>query len=170
VPIFTAGGIGGQVRQAEAQHQQMLLEYEKSIQVAFQEVSDALVSLRKTREVLVVQGRQVEALGRYARLARLRYEAGYTSYLEVVDSERSLFNSQLSQAQTQGSVFASLIQLYKAMGGGWVGDAEGMTMPQYGSNETTGTAGLAGKTGPTGATATARPGAQWSRDAAAAPR
>ncbi|OZI60556.1 efflux transporter outer membrane subunit [Bordetella genomosp. 11] len=128
VPIFTAGAIGGQVRQAEAQHQQILLEYEKAIQVAFQEVSDSLIGLRKTREALVVQGRQVEALGRYARLARLRYEGGYTSYIEVLDAERSLFNAQLTQAQTQGAVFASMVQLYKAMGGGWVMTAEGMTV------------------------------------------
>ncbi|ANN72114.1 efflux transporter outer membrane subunit [Bordetella bronchialis] len=127
VPIFTAGGIAGQVRQAEAQHQQMLLEYEKAIQTAFQEVSDSLISLRKTREALAVQGKQVEALGRYARLARLRYEGGYTSYIEVLDAERSLFNSQLTQAQTQGVVFSSIVQLYKAMGGGWVLEAERMT-------------------------------------------
>jgi multidrug efflux system outer membrane protein len=127
VPIFTAGGIGGQVRQAEAQHQQILLQYEKSIQTAFQEVSDSLIGLRKTREALAVQGRQVEALSRYAHLARLRYEGGYTSYLEVVDAERSLFNAQLQQAQTQGIVFTSAVQLYKAMGGGWVVDAERMT-------------------------------------------
>jgi multidrug efflux system outer membrane protein len=127
VPIFTAGAIGGQVRQAEAQHQQILLEYEKSIQTAFQEVADALLGLRKTREALVVQGRQVDALSRYSRMARLRYEGGYTSYIEVLDAERSLFNAQLTQAQTQGAVFASVIQLYKAMGGGWVADAERMT-------------------------------------------
>jgi multidrug efflux system outer membrane protein len=127
VPIFTAGAIGGQVRQAEAQHQQILLQYEQSIQVAFQEVSDSLISLRKTREALVVQGRQVDALSRYAHLARLRYEGGYTSYIEVLDAERSLFNAQLQQAQTQGTVFASAVQLYKAMGGGWVVDAERLT-------------------------------------------
>ncbi|HTJ98177.1 MAG TPA: efflux transporter outer membrane subunit [Bordetella sp.] len=127
VPIFTAGAIGGQVRQAEAQHQQILLQYEQSIQIAFQEVSDSLISLRKTREALVVQGRQVDALSRYAHLARLRYEGGYTSYIEVLDAERSLFNAQLQQAQTQGTVFASAVQLYKAMGGGWVVDAERLT-------------------------------------------
>ncbi|AOB33658.1 RND transporter [Bordetella sp. H567] len=135
VPIFTAGAIGGQVRQAEAQHQQVLLQYEKSIQVAFQEVSDSLISLRKTREALAVQGKQVEALGRYARLARLRYEGGYTSYIEVLDAERSLFNSQLQQAQTQGAVFASMVQLYKAMGGGWVLDAERMTGPETAASD-----------------------------------
>jgi len=131
LPIFTAGGIGGQVKQAEAQQQQALFEYQKSIQVAFQEVADALVSLQKTREQLVVQGSQVDALRTYARLARLRFEGGYTSYIEVLDAERSLFNAQLSYAQTQGVVFTSAVSLYKAMGGGWVTDAEHMTSTTY---------------------------------------
>ena len=131
LPIFTAGSIGGQVKQAEAQQQQALFQYQKSIQVAFQEVADALVSLQKTREQLVVQGRQVDALRDYARLARLRFEGGYTSYIEVLDAERSLFNAQLSYAQTQGVVFTSTVSLYKAMGGGWVTDAEHMTSTTY---------------------------------------
>jgi multidrug efflux system outer membrane protein len=131
LPIFTAGSIGGQVKQAEAQQQQTLFQYQKSIQVAFQEVADALVSLQKTREQLVVQGSQVDALRSYARLARLRFEGGYTSYIEVLDAERSLFNAQLSYAQTQGVVFTSAVSLYKAMGGGWVTDAEHMTSTTY---------------------------------------
>jgi outer membrane protein, multidrug efflux system len=131
VPIFTAGGISGQVKQAEAQQQQALFQYQKSIQVAFQEVADALVSLQKTREQLVVQGKQVDALRTYSRLARLRYEGGYTSYIEVLDAERSLFNAQLTYAQTQGVVFTSAVSLYKAMGGGWVTDAERMTATTY---------------------------------------
>jgi len=127
VPIFTAGSISGQVKQAEAQQEQALFQYQQSIQVAFQEVDDALIALQKSREQLVVQGRQVEALRTYSRLARLRYEGGYTSYIEVLDAERSLFNAQLGYTQTNGVVFNSLISLYKAMGGGWVVQAEGMT-------------------------------------------
>jgi len=127
VPIFTAGSISGQVSQAEAQQQQALFQYQQAIQVAFQEVDDSLISVQKSREQLVVQGRQVEALRTYARLARLRFEGGYTSYIEVLDAERSLFNAQLSYTQTNGLVFNSLIGLYKAMGGGWVVEAEGMT-------------------------------------------
>ena len=126
-PIFTAGGIAGQVQQAEAQQQQALLQYQKSIQTAFQEVEDALVSLQKARVQLAAQGRQIDALRTYTRLARLRYDNGYTSYIEVLDAERSLFNAELSYTQTQGVVFASLVNLYKAMGGGWVVDAERLT-------------------------------------------
>jgi outer membrane protein, multidrug efflux system len=134
LPIFTAGSIAGQVRQAEAQQQQALFEYQKAIQVAFQDVADSLVSLQKTRAQLVVQGRQVDALREYAHFARLRYEGGYTSYIEVLDAERSLFNAQLSYAQAQGTVFASSVNLYKAMGGGWVTDAEHMTAVTYGAS------------------------------------
>ncbi|MFM0733128.1 efflux transporter outer membrane subunit [Paraburkholderia sediminicola] len=127
VPIFTAGSISGQVSQAEAQQQQALIQYQQSIQTAFQEVDDALIALQKSREQLVVQARQVDSLRTYARLARLRFEGGYTSYIEVLDAERSLFNAQLSYTQTNGLVFNSLIGLYKAMGGGWVVQAEAMT-------------------------------------------
>jgi multidrug efflux system outer membrane protein len=132
-PIFTAGNIAGQVKQAEAREQQALYAYEKTIQVAFQEVEDSLVSVQKTREQLDAEIRQVDALHTYARLARLRYEGGYTSYIEVLDAERSLFNAQLSYTQTQGAVLTSFVTLYKAMGGGWVLEAEKRTMPPVAS-------------------------------------
>jgi len=127
VPVFTAGRISGVVKQSEALQQQALLQYEKSIQTAFKEVEDALVSLQKSREQVASQSRQVDSLRTYARLARLRYENGYTSYLEVIDAETRLFNAELSYTQTQGNVFSSLVGLYKAMGGGWVVDAERLT-------------------------------------------
>jgi multidrug efflux system outer membrane protein len=129
-PIFTAGNISGQVHQAEARQQEALFAYEKSIQVAFQEVEDALISVQKTHEQLAVVGNQVEALRTYARLASLRYEGGYTSYIEVLDAERSLFNAQLNYTQTQGAELTSFVNLYKAMGGGWVLAAEKLSYPQ----------------------------------------
>lgn len=124
MPIFTGGGIAGQVQQTEAVQQQALLQYRKAIQVAFQEVEDALVTFQKSRVQLEAQGRQVDTLTNYARLARVRYENGYTSYIEVLDAERSLFNAQVSHTQTQNTVYASLVNLYKAMGGGWVTEAD----------------------------------------------
>jgi multidrug efflux system outer membrane protein len=129
VPIFTAGSISGQVKQAEAQQQQALYQYEESIQTAFQEVDDALIALQKSREQLVVLGQEVDSLRIYAHMARLRFEGGYTSYIEVLDAERSLFNAQLSYTQTNGAVYSSVVALYKAMGGGWVVTAEQMTQP-----------------------------------------
>jgi len=134
MPIFTAGGIAGQVQQAEAQQQQALLAYQKAIQTSFQEVENGLVGAQKSRAQLAAQGRQVEALRTYARLARLRYDNGYTSYMEVLDAERSLFNAELSYSQTQGAMYAVMINLYKAMGGGWVVEAERLS-----SAETTAT-------------------------------
>ena len=124
MPIFTAGAIAGQVQAAEAGQQQALFAYQKAIQQAFREVDDALVDQDRTREQLQVQTRQVAALQEYAGTARLRYENGYTSFIEVLDAERSLFNVQLQFAQTQQVQFQAMINVYKALGGGWVVEAE----------------------------------------------
>jgi multidrug efflux system outer membrane protein len=129
IPVFTAGGIAGSVQTAEAQQQEALLRYQQAIQVAFREVSDALISHTKAREQLVFEERQVKTLRTYLELARLRYDNGYTSYIEVLDAERNLFNAEVSYSQTQGLVYASLVNLYKAMGGGWVAQAERMAGP-----------------------------------------
>jgi multidrug efflux system outer membrane protein len=126
-PIFRGGAIYGQVKSAEAFRQQLLITYQQTIQNAFRDVNDALIGRKNTMEQLQTQGKQVESLGNYARIARLRYENGYTSYLEVLDAERSLFNAQLSEAQTKGVLFLSLVDLYSAMGGGWVTLAEQQT-------------------------------------------
>ena len=123
VPIFTAGAISGTVKTAEAIRTEYLFYYRQVIQQAFREVEDGLIDQRKTREQLEAQRRQVEALRDYAFLARLRYENGYTSYLEVLDAERSLFSGELSYAQTKGALFRALVSLYKSMGGGWVMEA-----------------------------------------------
>ncbi|MEZ5584781.1 MAG: efflux transporter outer membrane subunit [Candidatus Competibacteraceae bacterium] len=125
-PLFTAGKIAGQVQAAEAQQQQALLNYQNAIQTAFAEVEDGLADVSKSRELLAVQEQQVEALRRYAYLAQLRYDNGYTSYLEVVDAQRNLFNAELALAQNQGGVLLALIGLYKAIGGGWVTEAEAL--------------------------------------------
>ena len=123
-PIFTAGKIKGTVKAAEAVQQEALFGYEQSIQNGFREFEDALIDQDRTRVQLDAQAKQVEALATYARLARLRYENGYTSYIEVLDAERSLFNSQISYAQTQDALLLALVNLYKAMGGGWVVEAD----------------------------------------------
>jgi multidrug efflux system outer membrane protein len=128
-PIFTGGGIAGQVRQAEAQQQEALLSYQRAIQVAFREVSDALLAHAKSRDQLGFQERELATLRNYLELARLRYDEGYTSYIEVLDAERNLFAAEVAHAQTQSQVYASLVDLYKAMGGGWVLEAERMAAP-----------------------------------------
>ncbi len=126
-PIFTGGSILGNYKAIQAFREQALLRYEKAIQNAFREVDDALVDQKHTREQLISQQRQVEALRDYASIARLRYENGYTSYIEVLDAERSLFNAELSYTETQGALFQALVDLYKAMGGGWILAAEEKT-------------------------------------------
>lgn len=126
-PIFTFGAISGQVKQAEAIQKQALFQYEQTILAALREVEDALIGTTKGHEQSASQQRQVRALTDYARLARLQYEAGTTDYLKVLDADRSLFSGQLAAVQTQTGVFVSLINVFKAMGGGWVDEADRRT-------------------------------------------
>jgi multidrug efflux system outer membrane protein len=127
MPIFTAGGIAGQVQQAEAFQQQALLSYQQSIQSAFRDVENALVTASRSREQMASQANQVEALRTYTKFARLRYDNGYTSYIEVLDAERSLFDAELSYTQTRGLVLNAMVDVYKATGGGWVTEADKFT-------------------------------------------
>ncbi|MCX5855982.1 MAG: efflux transporter outer membrane subunit [Deltaproteobacteria bacterium] len=120
LPIFTAGRTRGQVKAAESVRQQSLFQYQQSIQTAFREVEDALVDQLKSREKLDAQMHQVSALRTYKDLALIRYENGYSSYLEVLDAERNLFSIELAYVQTRGTQFQALVNLYKAMGGGWI--------------------------------------------------
>ena len=128
VPIFTAGKIAGDVQAAEAVQRQALAAYRQTVQSAFRDVNDALVDQARTREQLAAQARQVQALEKYYELARLRFDNGYTSYLEVLDAERSLFNAQLAYAQSQGVLLQAVINVYKAVGGGWVTEADRLTV------------------------------------------
>lgn len=122
-PIFTGGAIAGSVKTAEAQQQEALFSYQQAIQSAFADVEDALVGEARVRDQLNATNRQVDALTQYASLARDLYEGGYTSYLEVLDAERSLFAAQLQQSQLQDQQLAQIVALYKALGYGWTVDA-----------------------------------------------
>jgi len=124
VPIFSAGRIGGEIKGAEAFQKQALYSYLQTVQNAFREVDDALVDRTKSKQRLQALSRQAKALENYARLAGMRYDEGVTSYLEVLDAERSLFNVELSKTAGQNALFRALITIYKAMGGGWVETAE----------------------------------------------
>ena len=118
-PIFTAGRLRANVRATEAQQQEALLSYKKSIQQAFQEVSDALVGVRRLKEVRIESGRQVKALTQQTDLAYQRYFGGVTPYLEVLDSDRQLFESELKLTQDRANEYLAVIALYRALGGGW---------------------------------------------------
>jgi multidrug efflux system outer membrane protein len=118
-PIFTGGALSGNLRLAKSQFQQALLAYKQSIQLAFRDVSDALIGYQKTHEVRLREQQAVDDLTESVRLSIMRYKGGTTNYLEVLDGQRSLFAAQLTLAQVQGNEFQSLVQLYKALGGGW---------------------------------------------------
>jgi multidrug efflux system outer membrane protein len=132
-PIFTAGRIKGDVKAAQAVQQEALFGYEQAIRNGFREFEDALIDQDRTRVQLDAQKMQVEALATYARLARLRYENGYTSYIEVLDAERSLFNGQLTYTQTQDVLLRALVSLYKTSGGGWVVEADKLSSQPTGT-------------------------------------
>jgi len=123
-PIFNAGRIDSQVAQAEALQREALYTYEKSIISAFQDVENALIDRTKFGEVRDQQAKNVDALQRFRDLADLRYREGATIYLEVATAEQSLFAAQLAYVQTQAQLFQAYANLYKAMGGGWVDEAE----------------------------------------------
>jgi outer membrane protein, multidrug efflux system len=118
-PIFQGGAIAGGVHQAEAVQQEALFGYEQTIQQAFADVENALVGVARTRDQLDATTRQVAALTEYASVARDLFEGGYTSYLEVLDAERSLFNAQLQQSSLQDQELSQIVSLYKALGYGW---------------------------------------------------
>lgn len=118
-PIFTGGALRGNLHLAESQHQQALIAYQQTIQRAFGEVSDALIGYQKFHEVRVRQEETVADLQESVRLSNMRYQGGTTTYLEVLDGQRSLFSAELTLAQARGTEYQSLVQLYKALGGGW---------------------------------------------------
>jgi len=119
-PIFTFGNIEGQVMTAEAVQREALYNYRQTIITSFREVEDALITTTKDRESLESKGRRVKAISTYARLAKNQYDAGTTDYLQVLDANRSLFSSQLDYVETQTAVLVSLVDVYRAMGGGWL--------------------------------------------------
>ncbi|MCU7817155.1 MAG: efflux transporter outer membrane subunit [Candidatus Thiodiazotropha sp. (ex Rostrolucina anterorostrata)] len=123
-PIFTFGNIEGQVMTAEALQREALYNYRQSIISAFRDVEDALVATTKGRKSQEAQGRRVKALSTYSRLAKAQYDMGTTSYLQVLDANRSLFSSELDYVQTQTTVMISLVDIYRSMGGGWLDIAE----------------------------------------------
>ncbi len=118
-PIFTAGRLRGNLHFAESQQRQSLIAYKQAIQGAFRDVSDALISYQKYYEVRKAQEDTVQDLSDSVSTSLKRYRGGITTYLEVLDNQRSLFSAQLTLAQDRGNEFQSLVQLYKALGGGW---------------------------------------------------
>lgn len=117
--IFNAGRIRANIRLTEAAKREMIAAYQKAIQNAFREVSDALIDHDRNLEQRKQQELFVQALQDADRLSRLRYEGGLDSYLQVLDAERNLFQGQLTLARLRRDGLVSVVQLYRALGGGW---------------------------------------------------
>jgi multidrug efflux system outer membrane protein len=118
-PIFAAGRLKSNVRLAKAERDGALVQYERTIQTAFTEVSNSLIARRRTRESRLEQERLVAALLDRKDLAYLRYRGGVDTQLNALDADRDLFQAELSLAQIRLSELISVVQLYKALGGGW---------------------------------------------------
>jgi multidrug efflux system outer membrane protein len=118
-PIFDAGKIRNNYRLAQATHKELLDTYQQTIAGALRDVSNALVAYNKTREYREQQEKQTAAAADAVRLARIRYNSGSTSYLEVLTTDTNLYSSQLTLEAAQEAEALSLVQLYNALGGGW---------------------------------------------------
>lgn len=118
-PIFNNGEISAGVDAANARQKQALAAYEKAVQSAFADTLDALSAVRTSQEAETAQGQQLAAMREALRLARLRYDAGYSSYLEVLDAERSVFQLEQALSDARLARLNAVVSLYSALGGGW---------------------------------------------------
>ena len=122
-PVFTFGAIEGQVKSAEASQREAIAFYRATILNAFRETNDALIGAVKKREEAEAKAKRVAALQDYARLSRLKYDNGYADYIEVLFSENELFDAELNAVRAKADRYTELVNVYKATGGGWVGEA-----------------------------------------------
>ena len=118
-PIFEGGALRNNLRYAKSQERQALIGYQQTIQRAFGDVSDALIGYDKYHKVRERQEQSVKDLQDSVNVSLMRYRGGTSNYLEVLDSQRSLFSAELTLAEARNNEYQSLVQLYKALGGGW---------------------------------------------------
>jgi len=118
-PIFTAGRLKSNVKFNKAQQESAIVGYQSTVQGAFREVSDALIAYRKTVEVRAQQELLVQTLQERSRLAYLRYLGGVDTLLSALDADRDLFDAQIVLAQIKLNELTAVVQLYRALGGGW---------------------------------------------------
>ena len=119
LPLFTGGRLRAEYQFAKARFDEALASYRQTVQGAFREVSDALIAYQRNQEFWEKQRNLTEANRGAAELASIRYEGGVTSYLEVLYNEQQLFDSELGLAQARRNELLSVVQLYRALGGGW---------------------------------------------------
>jgi NodT family efflux transporter outer membrane factor (OMF) lipoprotein len=127
-PIFDSGRLSAQADSAAARRDQAAYAYRKAALTAFREVDDALAALRRNQEQETELAAQRDALALGFELARKRYQAGYSAYLEQVDAQRGLLSAELSLVQARGDRLAAMVTLYQSLGGGW--KAESMSSPE----------------------------------------
>ena len=119
-PLFRAGEISSQVESAEAVQRQAFFNYIKSVQTAFSDAQNSLIERKKTEEIYFSDGKRLDALSTYYNLSNLRYYEGATSYLEVLDAERSLFDSELGYVQSRATLLKSVVGIFSSLAGGWL--------------------------------------------------
>jgi multidrug efflux system outer membrane protein len=122
LPLFTGGRLLGNYEYSKARFEEALALYQKSVQDAFRDVSDSLIAYKRVRELRAQVEELTGAYRQAAELARVRYEGGVTSYLEVLYTEQELLNAELRLSRTQANELLSVIQLYRALGGGWTAE------------------------------------------------
>ena len=123
-PVFNAGRTTSQVELAKAQKDEAAIRYQQAALQAFREVNDALFAYQKTREGREVETRLVASARQAFGIAEKRYAHGLANYLDVLDAQRELFNAELALTRTQREQLSSLVQLYRALGGGWTTDGD----------------------------------------------
>ncbi|PXW83872.1 multidrug efflux system outer membrane protein [Nitrosomonas sp. Nm84] len=129
VPILNATSLGFEQRAAEARARQALAQYEQAILVAFKEVEDALIAIQTVKSQLIARKKQVDALHSALYIADLRYKGGITSYVDVLLAKRNLFDAEFSLSATQRFHLVSIVQLYRALGGGWLPENSSSAVP-----------------------------------------
>lgn len=144
-PIFTFGGIKGQVKSAEAQKQQAILAYRLTILNAFRETDDALTGSYKKAIEVAEQQKRVDALREFARLSKRRFEQGMTGYLDVLIAENELFAADLASVRLQADRNTQVINVYRAMGGSWVDASNSIASDAVGDTAAGAAEGAAGK-------------------------
>lgn len=118
-PVFEGGRIRNRVDVARARTEEAVLNYQRTVQLAFRDVADALIAYRKGQEFRALTEQLTRSAEAATTLSRMRYKGGRASYLEVLDSESRSFAAQLSLAQAQLKELQSLVRIYRALGGGW---------------------------------------------------
>jgi multidrug efflux system outer membrane protein len=119
IPVFDAGRRRGNVQLAEALHREALVNYQRAIYTALRDVADGLAAYSRTADQRRQQEQLVQTLGESVRLATERYRGGLDSYLPVLDAQRNLFDGELALARLRQRELVSIVQLYRALGGGW---------------------------------------------------